>query len=596
MCGINGFVGEKSGVIDRMNGALMHRGPDFCGTFSNSDISLGHTLLSIRSDIKSSKQPYMNANSPWVLVYNGQLYNTSQLKKFLAPKFESESLDTALLYGLIEKFGWNFIEKIHGMFAIALYNKDEKVLKLYRDPSGQKGIYYYRKNEDLVFASEIKSIIEYGIDKTLDSDTVSIALNIGFIPGHKTLFKFIHKLNPSEELTFNLGTKKTSKRIFKSNLLDYYENSSDVFASLTSEHMQSKEKVSLNLSGGLDSSLLLHEMSELDNSVTTYTNRFEDCDEKYNIDADLAQKLATHYGTDHTEIFVRKSDFYNNFVESIKTIEEPNYNISLATYLTTAKHEGINRDKKRVVLSGDGGDELFGGYPYYLQVKRHNNQMRMLTTALFSYIRNNRDGTKLNFKVASDRWLFTRKFNKSHSRKNSNFNISEYLNDISKDYIQEYAVSNKHMNLSMLLDRLFWLANENFLRSDKLYMSQSLEIRSPLSYMPFRLHFDKKLKNTNYIDKNTNKKYLRNYYSGKLPDYIVNRNQKSGWRAPIESWYDKKFKDLFISIIDSVNSSNTIVDWNSVKKEIEDSDSWPGKHIHLYISLAILSKEYNLDI
>lgn len=163
MCGINGFNFVSPQLIQTMNEKLAHRGPDYSGTYVDEQVSLGHTLLSIRGEPERSQQPFKKEeSSPWVLLFNGQIYNVDQIKsRFLDPAFQDEELDTAILFQLIEKRGWDFIDHIHGMFAIALYHRKENQIRLYRDPTGQKALYYYWKGAEFIFSSEIKGILAH---------------------------------------------------------------------------------------------------------------------------------------------------------------------------------------------------------------------------------------------------------------------------------------------------------------------------------------------------------------------------------------------------------------------------------------------------
>jgi asparagine synthetase B (glutamine-hydrolysing) len=145
-------------------------------------------------------------------------------------------------------------------------------------------------------------------------------------------------------------------------------------------------------------------------------------------------------------------------------------------------------------------------------------------------------------------------------------------------------------------DRKYWLPGENFIRSDKLYMSQSMELRSPFSYTPFRDYIDSLLTEKDYFKGDKNKIWLRNYAEGRLPDYITHRKNKTGWRAPVEYWYDKEFKKVFLDIISERIGKGSIVNWQKVLEKIETTDKWPKKMIHLYLSLAILSNKFNLNI
>jgi len=600
MCGINGFTGKNEEKIRKMNKAIEHRGPDYKNIYIDEYISLGHTLLSIRDDFSVSGQPYTKTDSPWILLFNGQIYNTDDIKNNLGKQTHKIKLDTTLLFLTIERHGWDFIHHIHGMFAVVLYNKTEKKVRLYRDPSGQKLLYYYLKDGRLIFSSEIKGILtHHDIDRRVDSEAVIVATSIGYIPGTKTLFHYIKKLNLGEMVEFNLATRQTTARYIKSTMDNYYsENPEIAFNKLLKEHLQSKQRVSINLSGGLDSSLLAHEMSKIGYQINSYTNLFKDCDEKFNRDAFLARNLARDYRTTHSEITVSRESYLQNFIDAYRLIEEPNYNISLPAYLQTAKKEGFAGDKNRVILSGDGGDEVFGGYSTYLQSRKMDRQISLLGPTLFNFLKNRRNHTNYDFSDIVERWLFLKKFPRSFL-KNPAQNIpvlKKYLKESSAAFLDFYGKKDNSIQQMMCLDRVLWLGGENCIRSDKLYMSQSLELRSPLSYHPWRIYIDNKLGAKDYINEKVNKIFLRDYYKNKLPNYIVERKDKSGWRSPVSTWYNNEYKELFINIIRSAKKNGSTIDWEKVENEIQQTDSWPGKHIHVYLSLAILSKEYNISI
>lgn len=599
MCGINGFIGNNPQKIEQMNKALSHRGPDYAGVYNDDFVSLGHTLLSIREATNLSWQPYTKEGSPWVLLFNGQIYNTKQIKDNLDSSYKNTDLDTALLFALIEKYNLEFIEKIHGMFAIALYHKRDHTLNIYRDPSGQKNIYYYQTKNDFAFSSEIQPLISDEFKNDIDEMAVILSANLGYIPGDKTLFANIKKLPPGSFFSFNCETKEGKLSYFKSDTKNYYgyKNPKEVMQELINEHFQSKQKVAINLSGGLDSSVLLHEAAKAGHSLYTYTNFFETNDEKYNRDALLARKLAEDYGSKHTEITITKNDFFDNFTKSYETIEEPNYNITLPAYLITATKEGANGDKNRVILSGDGGDEVFGGYPDYLKSAQMDKMRHFITPLGFDILKNYRNHTPMfyHFGKEIDRWLFFKRLSFNALKKDTD--VREYLSLHFSKYRDSYTTKKGSQYNMMIADRVFWMASENFIRSDKLYMSQSLEMRSPFGFEPFRAYIDNNLKENDYVSKKQNKNFLRHLYDGVLPNYITKRSDKSGWRAPIVSWYDQKFKNLFLEVFSEANKNGgNLVDWNKVIKMVEEKDNWPGKYTHLYFSLAVLSNKYKLSL
>ncbi|MEX0909735.1 MAG: asparagine synthase (glutamine-hydrolyzing) [Candidatus Paceibacterota bacterium] len=610
MCGINGYIKntkhDSVALLERMNKRTERRGPDYVGIFENSNVAFGHLLLSIRADASASKQPVEKDGSPWVLLFNGQIYNTQQLKRDLPSEYGTTDLDTAVLYATIEKHGWRFIEKIQGMFAIALYNKNEGVIRLYRDPSGQKLLYYYLKDQNFIFSSEIKGILEdKEVDRTVDEMSVSLSVVLGFIPGTKTLFKHIKKLNASEILTYDLKTNTFERAFYKSMPEPSYYGGSfdDALRLLTQEHMQSKRQVAINLSGGLDSSLLLHEISKLNYPVHSYTTSFEGAPDEFNKDAELAGRLAKEYGVTHNDIFVTKKEYRDNFIESYQEIEEPRHNISLPAYFITAKREGINGDGNRVVISGDGGDELFGGYPHYAKNTQDIALMRKFSPFIFNLVRNIRNKTpNLDFRDPMDRWYFYKyfKYSKEAFLKKPLFDdIPAYLGESSREFIDGYRIKQDPIYETMLAARITWLAGENFIRSDKLYMGQSLEMRSPLSYHPFRLYVDDLLGSSDYINEKSNKLFLRSWMKGKLPDYITKRPEKTGWQAPLfdESWYDKEMKKLYLSIVTEAEQKGSgLVNWKDVRLRIEKTNTWPGRQVHCHVTLATLSAKFRLSL
>lgn len=596
MCGINGFNSPDAALIGKMNAAIRHRGPDFAGVHMDGEVSLGHVLLSIRSDPGLSRQPFHEEGSPWWLLFNGQLYNTAQIKAELGPELRDEELDTRLLYRMIRKHGWGFAPKVHGMWAVALYHEGEKSLRLYRDPSGQKPLYYYHKGRTFAFSSEIKGILALsGVDAATDPEGVELAARMGYIPGHKTLFRHIRKVNLSEEVAFDLASGKLTRRYFRAELSGYYSGDAAAdFENLVDEHLQSKRKVSINLSGGMDSSLILHEMCKKGFAVDSYTTRFETDDPYYNQDADLAARLSKDYGTAHHELLITRKDFLDVFAEAYRTVEEPNYNNSVPHLYLMFRREGIRGDGHRVLLSGDGGDEVFAGYPHYLLSARLAARAKARGTFLFNLRQFLRRREWVDYGDVSERWLSLRAFGETRLKRSS-FDAKGYVRALAGDYIDLYDVRGTEILKTMLVDRAVWLGAENFLRSDKLTMSQSFELRSPLSYMPFREAMDRSVPEEMYHGEDGNKLFLRNLYRGKLPAYITDRKDKTGWRSPTKAWYGKEFRDLFLDILKTADQGESQVDWKALIRDVETAEKWPGKTINLYLSLAILKQSFRLS-
>lgn len=599
MCGIIG-VTKKDHAIGRFSEAqrsISHRGPDHTGTFEDEHIAISHLLLAIRGDIGESVQPVFRTGSPWVLAFNGQLYNTASMRTKLK-SVPATSVDTVLLYALIEQYGWHFIEHIHGMFAIAIYNREEKELRLYRDQSGQKNLYYCEHGGRFHFASEMKALLEMSaVPRRIDGNALAVAASLGYIPGSLTLVAGIRKVQPSEEITFDLATDTLTSRLFVSTGDEEYSHlgPQEAVAQTIADHLQSKRHISMNLSGGLDSSLIFHEAVRHGTALHAFSTRFDISAASYNDDADLAERLAREYGQEFTPINITKGSYLRHFIESYKAIEEPNYNISVPVYHETAMTEGIRGKGLRVVLSGDGGDELFGGYSTYAKIKRIQRFKHLLSPYGVDLYKWARSGRWVDYRDIPEVFFEFRSFKKHWlAEQPDERSVRTYLKESADPLLHAYrAHEGDDVQSLMLIDRYFWLASENFIRSDKLYMSQSMEMRCPLSYTPLRTYMDKRLTSNDYTSAQLNKVFLRNLYAEKLPSYITKRKDKTGWRAPVQVWYDASFKKLFLDILSSVEDRD-YVDWKRLKREVEETDAWPGKTIHLYLSLAILIQEWGL--
>lgn len=591
MCGINGIAGDDPELVAAMNFALRHRGPDHSGVWRDKRATLGQVLLSIRGPVAASVQPVASEETPWVLAFAGQLYNTGDLQRFTNRKTgraPEDELDTDLLHDLVLTLGWGFVTHVHGMYTIALYNRDEGKIRLYRDPSGQKPLYYYEKDGRFAFSSEIRGLLRAGIDRTVDREAVEVAACMGYIPGRKTLFRHVSKVEPSECVSFDLETRRIRREPFVSDLHGRYAEGGDDMRAPTAisrtvdEHLQGRYRPVLNLSGGMDSSTILHWAHQWRRMrLTTYTTLFEGAEETFNRDAVLARKLAAEYGTEHREIRITKEAVRDSFVKSYRAIEEPDYNNSIPHMFLLARTQGILGDGNRVVLSGDGGDEVFVGYPHHHEIAIDEPESVAV-----------RDRDRHDLRRTADRWILRRRFANVHLL-DRRFDVLSYVRDSAERYLHLYRTSDSPVHEAMLCDRALWLPAENFTHVDKLWMGQSVEVRAPYSYMPFRRSIDL-LRPEKGASRERPKRFLRDAHRGLLPDYILQRPEKTGWKSPIRNWYDRAFRHMFLEILAGAGKS-ALVDWEAVRRRVEGSDTWPGKTVHLYLSLAILKMEYGLD-
>ncbi len=597
MCGISGVTYSGRGDVQGMVDTMQHRGPDGSEVLDFGNVTLGHNLLSIRGNPSRGKQPVIAENSAWSLVFNGEIYNTKKLALDLGVLEDEQRPDTELLYEIICKYGWNFIERVEGMYALAVYNREQDKLCLYRDYSGQKPLYYAIHNGELLFASEIKALMTVGFSNPrVDPDGLNWSVLCGYIPNEHTIIKDVRKVLPGQKIEWNNKNKEIKYSRLTISKIEQQEGLGlrDSIQKSVREHLASSHPVALNLSGGMDSAVLLYEISQCDYPVVAYTSSYEGASGEANEELRLAKKLARRMGVEHREIRLCKRDYWENFYRSHQTIEEPNGNIAIPLYSQVARLQGCEGDGYRVVFTGCGGDELFYGYDYYEQNFRIDQWLRFLPSPVLSLLYRMRHGRNIDFKDPLVRWNFNRGY--AHHFLNANpEGILTTKNKLqwAQDYLMANANSQEGAYQGMLMDRCAWLANENFMRMNKLFMNYSVETRSPFAHGPLRAAVDKILCAMSPEAKRK-KKILRELYTGLLPDSITKRKRKVGWHAPLKEWYNSNAKDFLMSMF--AGRKGNWVNWEKVTAHVNAKNEWPGKIIHLYGSLAAISDLYKLDI
>ena len=367
MCGIAGYVDFSSNinpsVISSMIGEIVYRGPDSSGTFVSSDkkAGLGVRRLSI-IDLVTGDQPIKNEDGCLTVIYNGEIYNYRELVQELkrdGHRFKTES-DTEVLLHLYEKHGYNMAKYLNGMFAFAIWDDRKKELFIARDRAGIKPLYFFRSGDKLIFGSEVKTILKVqGFHRKVDKDALSLYCYFGYIPSEKSMFEGIVKLLAGHSLTFS---KKglTIRKFFEINPSKSMPEKSleELLRDAVVGQLHADVPVGVLLSGGLDSSLLSCFISEV-KSLKSFSIGFKE--ESFD-ESRYAKEVAKKLGTKHySETFEVKEipDLYKSLT---KLLDEP---LADASFFPTYKVSKLARKYVTVALSGDGGDELFGGYPTY---------------------------------------------------------------------------------------------------------------------------------------------------------------------------------------------------------------------------------------
>jgi len=376
MCGINGILHIQSQkkvdnrLLTKMRDSLEHRGPDDSGVFIENNIGFGHRRLSILDVSAAGHQPFLSDNERYVMVYNGAIYN---FKEFY-PELKSNgfdiktSSDTEVLMKLYELYGLKMLSRLNGMFAFAIWDKLEKKLVLVRDRMGVKPLYYSFYNETFYFASEQKALFTAGVPLKIAQDGLEEYIFNRFVAGKNTLYQNVNKVLPGHSMTIHEGGKITSNKWWNlkkeiqnqpkiKNPVEWFKETFDDSVRL---RMVSDVPVGVLLSGGLDSSSILASLNHQNyKSVQTFNIGFKE--EEHN-ESHLAKKMAEKFGYDFHTMQLEGTALYDNLIESTYLQDEPIMHLSEPHLLALSK---MAKPHVKVLLSGEGADELMGGYVRY---------------------------------------------------------------------------------------------------------------------------------------------------------------------------------------------------------------------------------------
>ncbi len=596
MCGIYGITTQKASLVQQMMDQNIHRGPDGDGLFFNEFITIGHRLLSITDQPQASKQPWILGHH--IIAFNGEIYNYQDLKNDLIQRgcvFKTDSDTEVLAHGLNE-YGKIFIKRLEGMFALAWYNSKKQTLILSRDPTGAKPLYYLSDQGKLLFASEIKPLLKATGFNKIDKLAFSLYKSFGYVPGPKTMYEGISKLIPGEMIEYDLKNQNIlSKSTFNHQITDDQFYSYKDFRKKTSKAIKKclmgRREIGLFLSGGLDSSIVLHELCTYQTKPKTFTTFFETkLDHQYgqfdndtqilmsktkhvNDDADTARKLSKLYNTEHHQLLINETMFADAIIPTVRTLEEPRLNKSTAAYYLL--NQFMAKNGIVVTLSGDGGDEMMCGYPRHFALKENK------TTAATKNI------AETWFDLTAISALKT-DFFKSNANLASKEEIVSYI----RSYMPNLGLPMDYINKFMYYETYNHLPEDFLIRNDKLGMNFSMEGRFPLlidSYKKYCLGINSKVKlGEDYSLEN--KLCMRNAYKNILPDYIIQKS-KTGWTSPAE-WYLNKNGRIYEMIHECLKPSYhpTMHEILDVNKDIHE------KGFFTIFYLLLWAKEFNMEL
>jgi asparagine synthase (glutamine-hydrolysing) len=619
MCGICGFYGfEDINVLKKMVKILAHRGPDDNGFYVDENISLGHTRLSIIDLSEKGRQPMSNEDGTIWIVYNGETYNFMELRKELEAKHSFYSnTDTEVLIHAYEEYGLDFIKKLRGMFAFALYDSKKKKLVLARDPIGKKPLYYYWDGERFIFASEIKAILEAGIKREIDTDGLSAYLTYQYTIGQKTMFKGIKKVLGGNMLifNFNFNNKKTEIRRYWDIKEDILQETEEYFITRLRELLEESARLRLIadvpvgafLSGGLDSSTIVAlARPYVDYDFHTFSVGFGDIFSELG----YARTVAEHLDTVHHEIVIEPTDVIKELKKIAWHYDEPlGETGTIANYFLSKEA----RKYVKVVLAGEAGDELFGGYANYKinsKVYNYYRLPKLFRDALKGAVslvpwKGNPFRNRVEFYL---NYAAQRNFDMAHlyTTKVAGMNEDELEWFSSGDLrFNDNLIVNpdgvKHpFNRMLALDCKNMLPEKFLMKADKATMANSVEERLLLmdkEIVEFAFTIPPKFKIVNGCEKYILKKSVRDL----LPKEIIAR-KKQPFGVPYTYWIKNELFEFAEQKIEEGELINKVFDGDKCKrlmegiKKIEDSQLKIGSWNHPYHQLSLAWNLFALEV
>jgi len=562
MCGINGILSKElidPKIVKEMTCSLIHRGPHSEGFFDDDGVSLGMRRLEV-IDLETGNQPIFNEDKSIVAVYNGEIYNFESLRDDLKKKNHTftTKTDTEILVHGYEEWGIDeLLSRLNGMFAFCIYDKNRKKIYLSRDRLGEKPFYYFYNDTDFIFGSELQTILEsQKIPIEISKLALYCYLGVHFVPGDLCIIKGVKKLLPGHYIEFDLD-KFSLKQIEYWDLkernfhLKNYDECVQYVKKLVEDSIQlrmiSDVPLGVFLSGGVDSSIITIVMKKYAKEVQSFSVGFED--KKFD-ESKYSKLISQKYETSHNHFILRPEKISEILPKVVRCMDEPCGDQALLPVFWLS-HEA--KKHVTVVLGGEGGDEIFGGYSYYNSPNssNHNFQDTDDQELLPSFFRKVPE-TQSGFPTITDF--------KMRSKLIKNFDYAKLKNELN-NYIWWKNLEN---NLTQIQDNLrreqyvdikTWLPDDLLMKFDKMSMANSLEGRSP--FLDYRLvEFAFNLSSEYKIKGNTFKLILRDAFKDILPKEIFERD-KQGFNLPMSKWLKTSLKAMLKETI-SLNLNDGI--------------------------------------
>lgn len=591
MCGINGIIYKPNEIkpfdissqikdnINAMNNSIIHRGPDDDGVYLDQFVGFGMRRLSI-IDLNTGKQPIYNEQKDIVITFNGEIYNFLEIKVELEKGilFRTHS-DTEVILKLYELYGKNCVAHLDGMFAFAIHDKKQGIVFIARDRFGEKPLYYSQMEDKIIWASELKSITNlFPTLKRISSDSLNIYMALTYIPAPFTIYENVYKLKAGHYMTINTSNlnidinKYWDVDINSTHTLKSYEEAKqqvkELLVKSIERRMIADVPLGVFLSGGVDSTIVAATMAKISrNRIKTFSVGFKN--KRYD-ESDRARIVAEHIGSEHHEYILDYNDLLGQIDNIILNYDEPFADAScLPTYFIssqTVKHV-------KVALTGDGGDEVFGGYNKYLLHSYGEIYKNSLPGFLRNYIiKPLLNTSKIRRKDSRSKLVKIRKMIESiQSDSLTNhlniialgFKQSELLKVVNKKYARNYIeiLKDKIMfptsenvdkiKLARYIDKQTSLEGDMLVKVDRASMLCSLECRAPfLDHKLIELTYQ--IQDDFLIKGNNKKKILKDTFKDLLPAGFFDA-PKSGFEIPIADWLRNELKQDLINTLSIEN-------------------------------------------
>jgi asparagine synthase (glutamine-hydrolysing) len=584
MCGISGviaFTDKGLSSLDRIEAAtacLQNRGPDKQGIFRDPQIALGHTRLSIIDTSDAASQPMQDPSGRFTIVFNGEFFNFKEHRDHVISQgvtLQSES-DTEVLLQLYILEGEKCLERVNGFFAFAIYDKVKQSVFIARDRIGIKPLLYYSDIDRFLFASEMKAMMALGAPKVLDETSLYTYLQLNYIPGPHSIFKGVRKLMPGHSITLDLkggANDIRENKYYQIPLLkaeersavssDSYESQQKKFRELLEASVQrrliSDVPLGTFLSGGIDSSVITAIAAKHSPGLKTFSIGFRD--EPLFDETRYAELVAKKHNTDHQVFKLSNDDLFDNLFHALDYLDEPFADSSALNVFILSKE---TRKHVTVALSGDGADELFGGYNKHAAEHKArsggilNNLLRGSAPLLQSLpqSRNTRSGNIIRkaSKMAEGLHLDHHERYWRWASFETDKKAAEFLWDSAvpasieteydgrKSFQLRYLRHVHSLQEVLYTDMQLVLVNDMLVKVDMMSMANSLEVRVPfLDHTVVDYAFSLPIESK--IDSSGRKKIVRDTFRNDLPPELYTRSKK-GFEVPLLKWFRKELRSL----------------------------------------------------